>query len=430
MKDATEALSRLLPPAALSAWHLDGGLQQIPMAAPATEQEFREVIELAGRSNYRVLPLGSGSKLTHQPTPERVDILLSTRRYTGCVAYEPGDGTLTARAGTTWAELEGTARGGGHHLTPSIARPASATLGGVLAQGQSGFDRLRYGPLRHHVLGMRVLGADAAVTKSGGRLVKNVTGFELTRLHCGSRGSLGLILEASLRLFPEPMAMCIVSTPAGERQACARSGRELLVKLWRPYALLWEDVLSPDGGCCLHVVLAGHPEQVSADRSRLLRELEGTVALEKAEARALYERLRELECPQAGRPVWRIECRPGRLAGVLEVTERILASGGHAWRCSVHPGLATVDLWPAEETRGSRPGAGLQSVITALRDGLRTKRARIRARSAAALPQPAPSYGEGLELMQTLRCDLDPDGLFASDLFRPQAVPVQRGTCD
>jgi len=142
---------------------------------------------------------GNGSS---GPPPAGADWILSTRRLVGIVAYEPGDGTLTARAGTTFAALDEATERGGHVVTPDVAYPARATLGGAVGEGRSGFDRLRYGPTRHHVLGVRALLADGTFAKSGGQLVKNVTGYDLHRLYCGSRGSLCALVEVSLRLFP------------------------------------------------------------------------------------------------------------------------------------------------------------------------------------------------------------------------------------
>ena len=153
-----------------------------------------------------MVPCGLGSKLGWTRPPPRADLLVSTRRLAGLLRHEPDDGTLSALAGTPMSELRAAALAGGHWLTPDVAAPRRATLGGVIAAGQSGLDRLRFGPARHHVLGARVMLADGTIARSGGQLVKNVTGFDLHRLYAGSHGSLCVILEVALRLFPAPRA--------------------------------------------------------------------------------------------------------------------------------------------------------------------------------------------------------------------------------
>jgi glycolate oxidase iron-sulfur subunit len=184
---------------------------------PADEAQVVETIRLATRNRWRILPAGLGSKLGWSAAPARVDLVLSTRRLAGIVAYEPGDGTLTARAGTTMEALERATLESRNHLTPRVPAPSRATIGGVLAAGQSGVDRLRYGPARHHVLGMRAALADGSSTKSGGKLVKNVTGYDLHRLYCGSAGSLCVVLEVTLRLFAGFERERLLTIPADDR---------------------------------------------------------------------------------------------------------------------------------------------------------------------------------------------------------------------
>ena len=137
------------------------------------------------------------------------------------------------------AALAETVHAGGHHLTPDVPRPAESTLGGVVAAGQSGHDRVRYGPVRHHVLGVEVALADGSVVRSGGRLVKNVTGFDLHRLHCGAEGSLGILLGASMRLFPRPERTVLLASVPTDAQAASAASLALLDELWEPTSITW-----------------------------------------------------------------------------------------------------------------------------------------------------------------------------------------------
>jgi len=329
-----------------------------PLACPSTEEELLETIRLAAFEGWRIVPIGLGSKLAPEAQDREATFLLSTRRIAGIVAYEPGDGTLTASAGTTMAELERTARTGGNHLTPCVPAPVHSTLGGVLAAGQSGLDRLRYGPSRHHVLGMRVALADASVARSGGRLVKNVTGYDLHRLYCGSRGSLCVILEASLRLCAGFARERLLSATARDRAgaiALALAAADLGLQ---PLSIRAENVLDPRGVWRVHVLLAGREEVVDWSRDVVLGRLPGfTEGLES------IDRLRDAEIAPGRRPDLTASGRPSKLPETLARLPEDL-------RMIVEPAIAIAwvfvegDRLPsvAGELRrasGTRPGEAL-----------------------------------------------------------------------
>lgn len=295
MKDVRASLERILGPAGVLAG-------EPPVACPSNDGEAVEAIRLAARERWKLSPIGFGPG-----RPTDVDFLLSTRKLAGVVAYEPGDGTITARAGTTMADLERVARAGGNHLTPRVAAPDRSTLGGILASGRSGIDRLRYGPARHHVLGMRVALPDGSVARSGGRLVKNVTGYDLHRLYCGSRGTLCVVLEASMRLFAgferEELLTTTTRDLAGALEA-ARAATELGV---RPLAIRAENVLDPGSRWRVHVLLAGRSDLVDWGRRTILSTWPGA-----AEGSESIDRLRDAEVDAS-----RTTERPSRLAARL-----------------------------------------------------------------------------------------------------------------
>jgi glycolate oxidase iron-sulfur subunit len=225
---------------------IEDGPGGLALARPTDAAGVARVLSRASSEGRRVVPIGFGAHLAAMRPGlpgGGCDLLLSTAALRAIVAYEPGDGTLTAQAGCTLADLTATVRGGGHRLTPDVACPERATLGGVIASGRSGLDRERYGPVRHHVLGLSVALADGTITKSGGRLVKNVTGFDLHRLHCGARGTLGVILEASLRLFPEPEEERALVVRGGDLEAAVEAAARLRSLRCVPLATVIEDRL-------------------------------------------------------------------------------------------------------------------------------------------------------------------------------------------
>lgn len=363
---------------------------ELPLAAPETEDALIALIAEARAAKLRVLPIGCGSRLggVHDCAP---DLLLSTRNITGVIAYEPGDGTITARAGTRMSDLSEAVAAGGHRLTPDIPRPTQATLGGVLADGYSGCDRLRFGPTRHHVLGMRVLQSDGETTKTGGRLVKNVTGFELHRLYTGSAGSLNLILEASLRLFPAPAARAHATFTCDSLASATALAESLSTPPLDPTAI----TLAPcEDRWTLTTTLDGRAERVTRERSIVDDRRSGASWCEGADALRAHNAARDASPPEGDTPTLRISTRPSRTLSVLEA----LHSHAPTCRLLAHPSTGTIEARIEAETE-------LDSLVSDLRQLGATVRVRG-AHDASAHPRPTAA------LEERLRTALDPHHLF------------------
>jgi len=177
-----------------------------PRAAlrPASAQQAAEALRVAARDRLAVVPWGGGVGLAHDDGAPRYDLALDLTGLDAIVEYDPEDLTLTAQCGVTVAALRDTVAARGQELPLEAGRAARATLGGTLAANASGARRLRFGAPRDRILGARFALGDGTAARSGGKVVKNVAGYGLHRLLCGSRGGLGVILEASLKLMPAP----------------------------------------------------------------------------------------------------------------------------------------------------------------------------------------------------------------------------------
>lgn len=204
---------------------------QLPSLRPSGEAQLIELVQSAAKLRLPIVPIGGGSHFWCAPWTARQalpDLAVDLTGLSGIVAHELGDGTLTARAGTRLHTLALAARAGGQHLTPALgSQDRRATLGGTLAAGQNGWERLRYGPARHHLLGARILLSNGQAVQSGGRLVKNVTGYDLHRLLVGSHGTLGILLEATLRLFPRPAARALLTLDGLQAESAFQRAAEL-----------------------------------------------------------------------------------------------------------------------------------------------------------------------------------------------------------
>ena len=371
---------------------LPGG-PELPLVAPTSVEGFREVLALARAERLCVVPRGLGSRSDWYAPAAKADLVLSTREWKGVTDHQPADGTLTAKAGSTMAELSERAAAGGHHLTPAAPHAERCTLGGTLAAGASGPDRMRYGPVRHHVLGLSCLLADGSLTKSGGKLVKNVTGYDLHRLYTGSHGTLCLILEASLRLFPLPEVQHTWRVETAGRDAALALARELRA-LAAPFTsmCLAQQSNTP---WTLELELAGRPEPVRDAVPKVDALLQG-LNRPAPEPRAL-----------AG-PELHLSMRPSRLTAAVDAA---LAQLAGIARVELDPGVATATLTTTGIVDAER--------LVQAAEAARTLGASAHWRGLHAVSE-VPRFGEprgGLGLMRRLRDALDPTGVFARGRF-------------
>jgi glycolate oxidase FAD binding subunit len=168
---------------------------------PATIEEISEVMKLASRDGIVVSPRGGGTKMGLGNPPRQVDLILSTARMDGIIEHVPGDQIVRTQAGLKLQDLQGNLAESDQMLC--IDPPEEgATVGGIVAANASGPRRLRYGTIRDLIIGIKVVLADGTVAKAGGKVVKNVAGYDLSKLFTGSLGTLGVIAEANFRLHP------------------------------------------------------------------------------------------------------------------------------------------------------------------------------------------------------------------------------------
>ena len=181
-----------------------GGNQPAAVVRPADEADVSRTLAVAFRDGLGVVPWGGGAHQCLGRLPSRYDVALDLCRLNRVVAYEPADMTATVQAGARLADLQQRLSASGQFwpLDPPLAD--RATVGGIVAAGLAGPLRCRYGTVRDLVLGVRVAHADGTVTKAGSRVVKNATAYDLTKIYTGSYGTLGVLLEATLRLQPQP----------------------------------------------------------------------------------------------------------------------------------------------------------------------------------------------------------------------------------
>lgn len=194
----------------ISKFEVDGKTPE-RVARPSTLDELSTALAEAHASGEAVVPWGGGTRMHVGNLPERYTVALDMTGLSGNVVHEPGDLTVFADGGVTIAELQKTLALSAQRLPFDVSEPGTATLGGSVASNAGGQMRSSLGGIRDWVIGMKVVLADGTVTKSGGRVVKNVQGYDLHRLHTGAFGTLGVIAEVALKVAPMPASMSTVA---------------------------------------------------------------------------------------------------------------------------------------------------------------------------------------------------------------------------
>jgi len=191
----------------LGEFSIDGVLPQIVLS-PNNIDQVSEIMKLASKDALSVIPWGSGTKSALGNKPDRVDIVLSTKNLDRIIEHGASDLVATTQCGITLKKFQGALNKENQFLAvdpPHVTHVnRRATIGGIIATNDSGPERLRYGTIREFLIGIKVVKADGSIFKGGSKVVKNVAGYDLPKLYVGSLGTLGIIVEATFRLYPVP----------------------------------------------------------------------------------------------------------------------------------------------------------------------------------------------------------------------------------
>jgi glycolate oxidase FAD binding subunit len=368
---------------------------------------------------------GAGTADDWAGRPEPADLVLDTTRLTGMITHNPGDMTVSVRAGTPLSTLNAELAAHGQRVALDAARVGSgATVGGLLATADSGPSALVHGSLRDLVIGTTVVLADGTIARNGGHVIKNVAGYDLAKLMHGCHGTLALVAEVVLRLHPLPAASRTLRLPCALVDAAAAT-RTVLASPLEPAAVEWfEDALL--------VRLTGTPAALEARASRLatllspavaraggggaVPESDGTVpesdgvtrlaGVAEEQAWARHSALVSAR-PEPTTAVLRVGARPSRLPGLLgKLIDDLGATGVTA---GLATGIATLRL-PADPDTVERAHQLVhQAGGTSM---LRSRSAEVTAPAWG----PAPS---AIDVLRATRTALDPTNRLGAGRFAP-----------
>jgi glycolate oxidase FAD binding subunit len=293
------------------------------VATPADADQVAALLKVADGADAKVIPWGGGTNQGLGNPPERADLVLRTARLSRLIAHEPADMTCVAGAGIRLADLQAALGEAGQFLPLDPPDPETATLGGVLSASASGPLRLAYGWPRDAVIGTQVALVSGQQARAGGRVVKNVAGFDLNKLYVGALGTLGVLVEVALKVLPLPERRASVAAVFPDLNRAAGAVRSTLQTDLLPCALelispraaarLASAVPLPSGGFVLLVRAEGVPEAVQDQRERLkdLFHTSGAVSIapfDGPEEPALWDAVRQFRrAPETARRT--VRCR-------------------------------------------------------------------------------------------------------------------------
>jgi glycolate oxidase FAD binding subunit len=412
------------------------GLTPRCVVSPATAEELSRCVAAAHAAGLAVIPAGNGTQLGIGRVPRQYDVAVSTRRLRLIVAHEAADMTATVQAGLTLAELNAALAPAA--LAPAALAPAAqrlpldppcperATIGGVIATDACGPLRLSQGKVRDLLIGITVVLADGTLVHGGGRVVKNVAGYDLMKLFAGSFGTLGIVVEATFKIRPCPAHEVVCIIPAATTGEAVHVALDVLAA---PLAPLYVEALDRAAAVAAGidrpatvVGCGGSAEEVAVQRARIEQQFgaTGVQVRDGAAGAELGVALRDFPARGCGEDAYgcKVSVLPSQLGEVLraadEEAERrgleaaVLAHAGSGVAVIRCPSGAAADgefVAFAESLRATVRAAGGWVVFDAL--PLRLKE-RIDPWGADT---PAPA------LMRGVKQTLDPHGRLSPGRF-------------
>ncbi|HEY7783556.1 MAG TPA: FAD-linked oxidase C-terminal domain-containing protein [Pyrinomonadaceae bacterium] len=385
---------------------------------PGSIAELTEIMNFVSRERLQVVPEGAGTWRNVGNPISRIDLTIKTDRLNRIIDHEPADLIATAEAGVTLKEFNDHLSLNGQWLPLDPPDDGTATLGGVIATGLAGAQS--YGPPRRHVIGMQVVLANGKVVNAGGRVVKNVAGYDLCKLFTGSYGTLGLITQLRFKLRPLPQSSVSLITrgpidsllAAAQAITAARLFDVAIELLSSRFAVELE--LNEGNDCLLLVRFSGSSKTVERQTraaAALLRPF-GEIIQVDVDDGAVWRKVAALPLQLPERPMWRVSLPPAAVAGfvrILEATHSNAAS--RAWQASMATGRIRM-IEPA-----GLESAELEQSLSYLRGQARSLGGWLLIENADAGVKKTfdawGDFGAQRDLMKRVKKAIDPNHLFS-----------------
>lgn len=397
---------------------------------PKNVEAVSQVLSSAAEEGMTVTPWGGGTQIALGNTPKRVDVVLGTRHLDRMLFHEPGDMVASFESGMTLNSIQLELGKMEQFLPLEPALPSRATIGGVLATNVIGPPRLAFGTPRDWLIGVKVVHSSGAVTKSGGRVVKNVTGYDLNKLYVGSLGTLGIIVEVTFKLAPVPQEKTSLIASFSSLSDALEAASTLFHQSYAPQALVVtsEEVKARLPAIdlrreCDFTVLALFTGRKAAVKRRVEDSIESIrkggaqseEILKREESDKVWQALIDLPWIDEGAPpiVVRVSYQPSVVKEVLPLFQSVsLHSSSKGFVADIGSGIAHFLRWPGEPA--SINSRVLVEGIAGLRENARSMGAYVVVeRCPPVVKARLDVWGEppgGVDVMRRIKQELDPAG--------------------
>jgi glycolate oxidase FAD binding subunit len=360
----------------------------LPVERPASVADLCALVQRVRGAKHGLYPVGGRTTLALGSPPLKPGVACDLTALSGVIDYPARDMTITVRAGTTIAAIQAELAKEGQWLPIDVASPEKATIGGAVATNASGPRRLGYGTLRDYVIGISFVTDDGTEVKAGGRVVKNVAGYDLMKLQIGALGTLGVVTQLTLKVKPKPEASTTIacgcdsaSLGAVLDKIAASKTRPVAVELLNREACRAANIAPADGEWTILVAFEESAAAVKWQAPTLSAELTTTpvTGITSPPDKPLFAALTALQRRPESRFVGKVGALPSKVA---ETVAKLPASA------PVHAHALTGVIWfhSAES----------------LPEGTQVRRGPAKART------PSPD----VELMRHVKKTLDPDNVF------------------
>lgn len=382
---------------------------------PGEVAEVQAVVRAVAAAGESLAACGRGAHLELGAPPARVDVLLRLDRLARVIDHQAADMTVTVEAGCSLESLSSTLATTGQWLPIDPPRPGDTTVGGLVAANLSGPLRASQGTARDLMIGLRTVGADGAIVCGGGKVVKNVAGYDLPKLHVGAFGTVGILVEVTWKVRPKPACEAAVVIACASAEAAGDTAlalRDLVEPAWLEAAGMRALADGVGDGAAVAVGLMGVSEEVAAAHAKVMEwaARAGQRAVGVNDGAALRFRLAEFAVDPAA-AVLRCGTLPTDVGAVMALAERTARDAGGAARCLAHAANGVVRV--AVEREGA-----IVPVLDALRAhvaglGGNVVVERIAAGLRSGVDTWGPLSGDAA-LARGIRAAFDPAGVFAS----------------
>jgi glycolate oxidase FAD binding subunit len=354
---------------------------RVPQAVvfPECVEQVAEVLSLSSEEGWHCVPGGRGGWLHGGQPPEAVDVVVSSERMNQILAYEPADMFIEAEAGAVLDELVRHTAERGQWLALDPPGGEQGTLGAALAVGTAGPLEAGFGAPRDQLLGATLVTGDGRVLNLGGRVVKNVAGFDLLKLLAGSWGTLGMITSATLRVHPVPAVDRTLLFKASQQEDSPALANRLAQA---PLPLAAVELLVPGDGesgggasSPLVAVRILESEDAATEAERILSETAGTAPVQRLEGKesaAIFANVAAME--EGAEFVLRLSLLPTRMQELVEITAQLggLYDPSADWgmRLAAHAQSGVLRVMIAKVIRGQGWVEGTIALLSDLRRSL------------------------------------------------------------